>query len=151
MKRKRSSPMKSTRSSTIVTANSQTLWRLVSILFAWFIHSILSVLSHVEFPTSALSTANTSSIIAQWRTQKIVYRRYAGLFFTLVVDTNENELACLEAIHLFVEVLDVYFGNVCELDLVFNFFKVCGMALFDTLWDVTWEKNEWKRSNEWLV
>jgi AP-2 complex subunit sigma-1 len=30
----------------------------------------------------------------------------------------------LEAIHLFVEVLDAFFGNVCELDLVFNFYKV---------------------------
>jgi hypothetical protein len=30
----------------------------------------------------------------------------------------------LEAIHLFVEILDVYFGNVCELDLVFRFDKV---------------------------
>lgn len=27
-------------------------------------------------------------------------------------------------IHLFVEVLDKYFGNVCELDIVFNFNKV---------------------------
>ena len=26
--------------------------------------------------------------------------------------------------HLFVEVLDHFFGNVCELDLVFNFHKV---------------------------
>jgi len=30
----------------------------------------------------------------------------------------------LEFIHLFVEVLDQYFGAVCELDLVFNFYKV---------------------------
>ena len=30
----------------------------------------------------------------------------------------------LEAIHFFVELLDQYFGNVCELDLVFNFHKV---------------------------
>ena len=37
---------------------------------------------------------------------------------------NDNELGCLEAIHLFVEILDQYFGNVCELDLVFNFHKV---------------------------
>lgn len=29
-----------------------------------------------------------------------------------------------EFIHLFVEVLDQYFGSVCELDLVFNFYKV---------------------------
>lgn len=84
-----------------------------------------------------------------------MYRRYAGLFFCVCVDANDNELAYLEAIHLFVEVLgkpsssllstlhsrtdsvrltlipptsgtvvDAFFGNVCELDLVFNFYKV---------------------------
>ena len=61
---------------------------------------------------------------AEFRTHKIIYRRYAGLFFSLCVDVNDNELALLEAIHLFVEVLDHYFSNVCELDLVFNFHKV---------------------------
>ena len=30
----------------------------------------------------------------------------------------------LQIIHHFVEVLDRYFGNVCELDLIFNFHKV---------------------------
>ena len=30
----------------------------------------------------------------------------------------------LQAIHNFVEVLNEYFHNVCELDLVFNFYKV---------------------------
>jgi len=59
----------------------------------------------------------------EFRTHKVVYRRYAGLFFCMCVDPNDNELACLEAIHLFVEILDEYFGNVCELDLVFNFLK----------------------------
>lgn len=54
----------------------------------------------------------------------MVYRRYAGLFFCVCVDANDNELAYLEAIHFFVEVLDQFFGNVCELDLVFNFYKV---------------------------
>jgi AP-2 complex subunit sigma-1 len=34
----------------------------------------------------------------------------------------------LEAIHFFVEVLDAFFGNVCELDLVFNFYKVSWRA-----------------------
>lgn len=53
-----------------------------------------------------------------------MYRRYAGLFFCACVDANDNELAYLEAIHFFVEVLDSFFGNVCELDLVFNFYKV---------------------------
>jgi AP-2 complex subunit sigma-1 len=54
----------------------------------------------------------------------LIYRRYAGLYFTLAVDANDNELAYLESIHLFVELLDKYFGSVCELDLVFNFTKV---------------------------
>ena len=37
-----------------------------------------------------------------------MYRRYAGLFFCVCVDANDNELAYLEAIHLFVEVLGVW-------------------------------------------
>ena len=60
----------------------------------------------------------------EFRNHKIIYRRYAGLFFTLCVDQDDNELSMLEFIHLFVEVLDQYFGSVCELDLVFNFHKV---------------------------
>ncbi|MED6167570.1 AP-2 complex subunit sigma [Stylosanthes scabra] len=39
----------------------------------------------------------------------------------LCVDITDNELAYLECIHLFVEILDHFFSNVCELDLVFNF------------------------------
>jgi AP-1 complex subunit sigma 1/2 len=39
------------------------------------------------------------------------------------VDPEDNELNALEIIHHFVEVLDRYFGNVCELDLIFNFHK----------------------------
>merc|ERR1712010_335511 len=60
----------------------------------------------------------------EFRTFKVVYRRYAGLFFCLCVDVNDNNLKYLEAIHNFVEVLNEYFHNVCELDLVFNFYKV---------------------------
>ena len=60
----------------------------------------------------------------EFRTYKLIYRRYAGLFFTLGVDVNDNELVYLESIHLFVELLDQYFSNVCELDIVFNFNKV---------------------------
>ena len=46
------------------------------------------------------------------------------MYFSFCVDMNDNELAYLESIHLFVEVLDGFFQNVCELDLVFNFHKV---------------------------
>jgi AP-2 complex subunit sigma-1 len=60
----------------------------------------------------------------EFRSYKLIYRRYAGLFFTLCVDITDNELVYFESIHLFVELLDQFFGNVCELDLVFNFNKV---------------------------
>ncbi|CAD8046575.1 unnamed protein product [Paramecium primaurelia] len=54
---------------------------------------------------------------------KIVYKRYASLYFIVICDKEDNELLILEIIHHFVEVLDKYFGNVCELDLIFNFHK----------------------------
>ena len=54
---------------------------------------------------------------------KVIYRRYAGLFFSVCCDLADNELVYLESIHLFVEILDHFFSNVCELDLVFSFHK----------------------------
>ncbi len=73
-----------------------------------------------------------------------MYRRYAGLYFCFCVDVNDNNLgvfpcfsplpevrccsspaaAYMEAIHNFVEVLNKFFTNVCELDLLFNFHQV---------------------------
>lgn len=58
-----------------------------------------------------------------WKDSKVVYKRYASLFFVVGIDSTDNELITLEIIHHFVEVLDRYFGNVCELDLIFNFHK----------------------------
>ena len=98
----------------------------------------------MEFWTS-VSTASSSSRVggpvlrscsgypAQFKTNKVIYRRYAGLYFSLCVDVTDNELAYLESIHLFVEILDHYFSNVCELDLVFNFHKVRLSALHHEL------------------
>ncbi|KNH06715.1 Adaptor protein complex sigma subunit [Perkinsela sp. CCAP 1560/4] len=56
--------------------------------------------------------------------KRLLYRRYAGLYFILCIDQEDNEFAALEIIHLFVEILDHYFGNVCELDIVFGFHRV---------------------------
>jgi len=53
----------------------------------------------------------------------LLLRRYASLYFIASIDADDNELITLEMIHLFVEVLDRYFGNVCELDIIFNFHK----------------------------
>eukprot|EP00771_Trimastix_marina_P002239 gnl/Trimastix_PCT/3360.p2 GENE.gnl/Trimastix_PCT/3360~~gnl/Trimastix_PCT/3360.p2 ORF type:complete len:153 (+),score=41.13 gnl/Trimastix_PCT/3360:47-505(+) len=59
----------------------------------------------------------------EYRRLKIVYKRYASLYFVMAVDPKDNELMILELIHTYVEILDRYFGNVCELDLIFNFHK----------------------------
>jgi len=59
----------------------------------------------------------------EWQDKKVIYKRYASLFFIACVDKSDNELITLEQIHLFVEILDRYFGNVCELDIIFNFHK----------------------------
>ncbi|KAF8312225.1 Adaptor protein complex sigma subunit [Clavulina sp. PMI_390] len=61
----------------------------------------------------------------------VVYRRYASLFFICGIGSGDNELVTLEIIHRYVEVLDRYFGNVCELDLIFNFQKA--YAILDEL------------------
>ncbi|WRX30543.1 AP complex [Theobroma cacao] len=64
----------------------------------------------------------------EWRGFKIVYKRdimvrYAGLYFCMCINQDDNELEILDIIHHYVEILDRYFGSVCELDLIFNFHK----------------------------
>ncbi|XP_042478857.1 AP-3 complex subunit sigma [Macadamia integrifolia] len=55
---------------------------------------------------------------------RLVYKHFATLYFVLVFDSSENELAMLDLIQVFVETLDKCFKNVCELDVVFNFNKM---------------------------
>jgi AP-1 complex subunit sigma 1/2 len=55
--------------------------------------------------------------------QKVVYRRYASLFFIAGCAATDNELISLEIVHRYVEQMDKYYGNVCELDIIFNFQK----------------------------
>ncbi|KAF6024291.1 AP-1sigma [Bugula neritina] len=59
----------------------------------------------------------------EWRDHKIVYKRYASLYFCAAIEPDDNELITLEIIHRYVELLDKYFGSVCELDIIFNFEK----------------------------
>ncbi|KAB1270424.1 AP-2 complex subunit sigma [Camelus dromedarius] len=56
--------------------------------------------------------------------QKLIKEVHVCLYFCIHVDINDNKLAYLEATQKFVEVLNEYFHSVCELDLVFNFYKV---------------------------
>ena len=71
------------------------------------------------YRTIILRDIKESSII-EYKNYKIVYKKYASLYFIFGIDTFDNELASLELIHLFVETMDKYFGSVCELDVVYN-------------------------------
>lgn len=61
--------------------------------------------------------------ILEYKDIKIVYRRYASLFFVMGIDASDNGLLTLEIIHRYVEQMDKLFGNVCELDIIFGFSK----------------------------
>jgi len=76
-----------------------------------------------ELTSTILSRKPKMSNFLEFRDLQVVYKRYASLFFCFAIDKGDNELGCLEVIHRFVEVLDKYFGSVCELDIIFNFEK----------------------------
>lgn len=70
-----------------------------------------------------LSRKAKMSSFLEWKDSKIVYKRYASLYFCCSIEQDDNELLALEIIHRYVELLDKYFGSVCELDIIFNFEK----------------------------
>ncbi|XP_044743539.1 AP-1 complex subunit sigma-2 isoform X1 [Chrysoperla carnea] len=76
-----------------------------------------------ELITMILGRKPKMSSFIEWKDLKIVYKRYASLYFCCAIDENDNELLTLEIIHRYVELLDKYFGSVCELDIIFNFEK----------------------------
>lgn len=92
-------------------------------LSKWFVSVEEEEKRRIEGEVYKIVTQRDSKFtnFVEFKSYKLVYRRYAGLYFILCVDTRDNELSYLEAIHNFVETLDRHFGNVCELDLVFNF------------------------------
>ncbi|KAI9792689.1 MAG: hypothetical protein M1816_001788 [Peltula sp. TS41687] len=59
----------------------------------------------------------------EYKDTKVVYRRYASLYFIAGCSPTDNELITLEIVHRYVEQMDKYYGNVCELDIIFNFQK----------------------------
>lgn len=76
-----------------------------------------------ELSTVILSRRAKMCNVLEYKDIKIVYRRYASLFFIMGIDQGDNELLSLEIIHRFVEQMDKIYGNVCELDIIFGFDK----------------------------
>lgn len=75
-----------------------------------------------EIIRKCLSRTEFQCSFMEYRSYKVIYRRYASLYFIVGVDqsSEENELGVLEFIHCLVECLDKYFKSVCELDIMFN-------------------------------
>ncbi|KAM9933829.1 hypothetical protein OXX80_006560 [Metschnikowia pulcherrima] len=76
-----------------------------------------------ELTTIILSRRAKMCNILEYKDMKIVYRRYASLFFVMGIDASDNGLLALEVIHRYVEQMDKLYGNVCELDIIFGFSK----------------------------
>ncbi|CAG8519700.1 681_t:CDS:2 [Ambispora gerdemannii] len=76
-----------------------------------------------ELTTLILSRKRSMCNVLEFGEHKVIYKRYASLYFAAGIDWDENELYVLEVIHRYVQVLDEYFGNVCELDIIYNFDK----------------------------
>ena len=55
---------------------------------------------------------------------RVIYRRYASLFFVCGVTAGENELNTLEIVHRYVESLDKHFGNASP-----SFLPCCGVLI----------------------
>eukprot|EP00914_Ancora_sagittata_P006350 GHVO01012892.1.p1 GENE.GHVO01012892.1~~GHVO01012892.1.p1 ORF type:complete len:130 (-),score=23.80 GHVO01012892.1:2-391(-) len=79
-------------------------------LSKWYVPYARSDKSHIEseIHRAVVGRERKWSNFVEFRSYKLIYRQYAGLFFTLCVDVNDNELAMYELMHLIVEVMDKF-------------------------------------------
>jgi AP-4 complex subunit sigma-1 len=97
-----------------------------------------------EIIRKCLSRSEMQCSFLEYRGYKVIYRRYASLFFivgtkpdSIVIppaanvddakpvvitptENQENELALLEFIHNLVETMDKWAGSICELDIMYS-------------------------------
>ncbi|XP_072478618.1 AP-4 complex subunit sigma-1 [Notamacropus eugenii] len=73
---------------------------------------------------TCLARSKEQCSFIEYKDFKLIYRQYAALFIVVGINETENEMAVYEFIHNFVEVLDMYFSRVSELDIMFNLDKV---------------------------
>ena len=130
--------------------NKQGQTRLAS-YFEWISMTERTALES-EIIRRCLTRTEFQCSFVEYRGYKIVYRRYASLFFVVGVDGDEeNELGILEFIHCLVETMDKYFDSVCELDIMYHIDKasedVFGAHLLD-LPDELLTQNTQKTSGE---
>jgi AP-1 complex subunit sigma 1/2 len=92
-------------------------------LSKWFVPLPAKAKAKIVHDVSQLALSRRPRMcnVIEYKGKKIVYRRYASLYFICEISETDNELFTLEVIHRYVEILDKYFGNVTELDVIFNF------------------------------
>ena len=92
-----------------------------------------------EIIRKCLSRSELQCSFLEYRGFKVIYRRYASLFFIVGTkadfdvrvkgissdaDNYENELGMLEFIHILVETMDRWAGSICELDIMYQLEQV---------------------------
>ncbi|KAI8907201.1 Adaptor protein complex sigma subunit, partial [Gorgonomyces haynaldii] len=88
----------------------------------WFLTTNLNdkMKTIMEVIPLVLSRKQQMCNFIEFKDHKLVYRKYASLYFCFCVTETENELLMMEIIHRYVQCLDTYFGSVCELDIIHN-------------------------------
>ncbi|XP_065883633.1 uncharacterized protein [Dysidea avara] len=81
------------------------------------------VITEADIIRKCLARTDEQCSFMEYKNYKVIYRRYASLYFIIAADNTENELSILEFIHNIVEAFDRYFESVCELDIMFNIDK----------------------------
>jgi AP-4 complex subunit sigma-1 len=84
-----------------------------------------------EIIRKCLSRSELQCSFLEYRGHKVIYRRYASLFFIVGTkpdpgesENTENELGMLEFIHTLVETMDKWAGSICELDIMYQLEEV---------------------------
>mmetsp|Transcript_10393 Transcript_10393/g.18896 ORF Transcript_10393/g.18896 Transcript_10393/m.18896 type:complete len:158 (+) Transcript_10393:51-524(+) len=84
-----------------------------------------------EIIRKCLSRSELQCSFLEYRGYKVIYRRYASLFFIVGTkpdaggeENQENELGMLEFIHTLVETMDKWAGSICELDIMYQLEQV---------------------------
>mmetsp|Transcript_14359 Transcript_14359/g.21048 ORF Transcript_14359/g.21048 Transcript_14359/m.21048 type:complete len:158 (-) Transcript_14359:75-548(-) len=84
-----------------------------------------------EIIRKCLSRSELQCSFLEYRGYKVIYRRYASLFFIVGTkpdpgfqENTENELGMLEFIHTLVETMDKWAGSICELDIMYQLEQV---------------------------
>lgn len=93
-----------------------------------------------EIIRKCLSRSELQCSFLEYRGYKVIYRRYASLFFIVGTkpdvgceEQTENEMGLLEFIHTMVETMDKWAGSICEVSATLH--AMVAMLIFVFVFD----------------